>query len=40
MSCVWVLHRGNSGHACDLVATLCKYDLRNGDLFVLGWARV
>ena len=22
------------------VLTLCKYDLRKGDLFVLGWARV
>ena len=25
---------------CDLVSTLCKYDLRKGDLFVLGWARM
>ena len=40
MSCVWVLHRGYSGDECDLVFTLCKYDLRNGDLFVLSWARV
>ena len=23
-----------------LVSTLCKYDLRKGDLFVLSWARV
>ena len=23
-----------------LTSTLCKYDLRNGDLFVLSWARV
>ena len=22
------------------VSTLCKYDLRKGDLFVLSWARV
>ena len=40
MSCVWVLQRGNSGDGCDLASTLCMYDLRNGDLFVLGWARV
>ena len=25
---------------CDLASTLCKYDLRKGDLFVLSWARV
>ena len=24
----------------DLASTLCKYDLRKGDLFVLSWARV
>ena len=24
----------------DLALTLCKYDLRNGDSFVLSWARV
>ena len=23
-----------------MVSTLCKYDLRKGDLFVLSWARV
>ena len=23
-----------------LASTLCKYDLRKGDLFVLSWARV
>ena len=32
--------RGHSGNGCDLVSTLCKYDLRKGDLFVLSWARV
>ena len=32
--------RGNSGDGCDLTSTLCKYDLRKGDLFVLSWARV
>ena len=31
---------GNSGDGCDLASTLCKYDLRKGDLFVLSWARV
>ena len=34
-----VLRRGNSD-GCDLVSTLCKYDLRKGDMFVLSWARV
>ena len=40
MACVWVLHRGHSGDGCDLASTLCKYDLRKGDLFVLSWAWV
>ena len=31
--------KGNSGDGCDLVLTLCKYDLRKGDLSVLCWAR-
>ena len=31
---------GYSGDGCDLASTLCKYDLRKGDLFVLRWARV
>ena len=26
---------GYSGDRCDLASTLCKYDLRKGDLFVL-----
>ena len=37
---VCVLQRGYSGDGCDLASTLCKYDLRKGDLFVLSWARV
>ena len=37
---VWVLQREYSGDECDLASTLCKYDLRKGDLFVLSWARV
>ena len=40
MSCVWMLQRGHSGDGCVLASTLCKYDLRKGDLFVLGWSRV
>ena len=40
MSCVWVLQWGHSGDGCDLASTLCKYDLRKGDLFVLSWPRV
>ena len=35
MSCVWMLQRWNSGDGCVLASTLCKYDLRKGDLFVL-----
>ena len=40
MSCVLVLHRGHSGDGCDLASTLCKYNRRKSDLFVLSWARV
>ena len=40
MSCVFVLQRGHNDYGCDLASTLCKYDLRKGDLFVLSWARV
>ena len=35
-----MLQWGHSGDLCDLVSTLCKYDLRKGDSFVLRWARV
>ena len=35
-----VLQRGHSGDGCDLVSTLCNYDLRKEDLIVLSWARV
>ena len=34
------LQNWHSGDVCDLASTLCKYDLRKGDLFVLSWARV
>ena len=30
----------DSGDGCVLASTLCKYDLRKGDLFVLNLARV
>ena len=30
----------HSSDECDLASTLCKYDLRKEDLFVLSWARV
>ena len=33
-----MLQRGHSGNGCVLASTLCKYDLRKGDLFVLSWA--
>ena len=32
--------KGASGDGCDLASTLCKYDLRKGDLFLLSWERV
>ena len=37
--CVWVVHWGLTGDGCDLALTLCKYDFRKGDFFVLSWAR-
>ena len=44
-ACAWWNRRvcyteGACGDVCDLASTLCKYDLRKGDLFVLSWARV
>ena len=35
-----MFHRGHSGDGCVLASTLCKYDLRKGNLFVLSWALV
>ena len=35
-----MLQRGRSGDGCVLALTLCKYDLRKGELFVLSWGRV
>ena len=41
MWCVCVVvAEGHSGDGCDLASTLCKHELRTGDLFVLSWARV
>ena len=40
MLCMRVLQRGHSGDGYDLASTICKYDLRKGDLFVMSWARV
>ena len=39
--CVCECYRGGHiGDECDLSSTLCKYDMRKGDLFVLSWTRV
>ena len=35
-----MLQRVHSGDGCVLASTLCTYDLRKRDLFVLNWARV
>ena len=35
MLCMRVLERRHPGDVCDLASTLCKCDLRKGDLFVL-----
>ena len=35
-----MLQREHSGDGCVLASTLCKYDLRKGDFFVLSWVRV
>ena len=35
-----MLQRGHCGDGCILASTLCKYDLRKGNLFVLSCARV
>ena len=35
-----MLQRGHRGDRCVLASTLCKYTLRNADLFVLSWARM
>ena len=35
-----MLQRGHSGDGCYLASTLCRYNLRKGDSFVLSCARV
>ena len=35
-----MLQKGHNGSGCDLASTLCKYDLRKGNLFVMSLARV
>ena len=40
MLCVRVLQRGHIGDGCDLASTLCKHDLRRGDLVALSWESV
>ena len=41
MLCGWVgVTEGYSGDGCDLYSTLCKHNLRKGDLFVRSGARV
>ena len=37
--CVGVAE-AHSGAGCDLVSTLCKYNLMKGYLYVLSWGRV
>ena len=40
MMCVVCVDVTEGALRCVLASTLCKYDLRKGDLFVLSWARV
>ena len=40
MLCGGVLQRGHCGNGCEMASTLCRYDLRTGDVFVLSWAWV
>ena len=35
-----MFQRGHSGDGCVLASTLCTYDLKKGNLFVLSWASV
>ena len=38
--CGRVLKRGNNGDGCEWESTLCKYDLRKYNLFLLIWTSV
>ena len=40
MSCSCMLQRGQSGVVWFETSTLCRYDVRKGDLFVLSCAKV
>ena len=41
MSVLYVsVTKGPSGDGCNLVSTLCTYELRKGGLFLLSWVRV
>ena len=35
-----MLQRGHNDDVCVFASTLCKYDLKKGDLVVLSWAEV
>ena len=35
-----MLQSGHSGDRCDLASTLCKYNWRKSDLFLLSWRNV
>ena len=35
-----MLQKGHSGDGCDLASTLCTYDLRKGDSFLLSWGGI
>ena len=35
-----MLQKRHSGEVCHLESTLCKYDLRKADLFILSWTKV
>ena len=37
---MWMIQGGHIDDACDLTSTLCRYDFRKGDLFVLSWSRM
>ena len=37
---MWILQRRHSDDGYVLASTLCKYDLRKGDLFVMSRAKV
>ena len=40
MLCGCLLQMGHSGDVYELASTMCKYDLRKGDLSLMSWTRV